>query len=83
MPEPPPSGQPRLPRELKRDILLDTLGNIALALGLWGWLGDDHGWNAVLRNPQVFIPLTATGVLNLLHLPARLRRLRDWRGRQQ
>ena len=82
MHKPPPSGQPRLPRELKRDILLDTLGNTALAIGLWGWLGDDYGWNAALRDPLVFIPLTATGVLNLLHLPARLRRLREWRNHQ-
>jgi hypothetical protein len=80
----PEDGQrPRLPSQLRRDVLIDTLGNTALALGLWGWLGADHGWNAWLRLPEVFIPLTATGVLNLLHLPRRLRRLRDWNNSQR
>jgi hypothetical protein len=72
-----------MPPQLRRDVLLDTLGNTALALGLLGWLGSDHGWNTWLRQPEVFIPLTATGILNLLHLPRRLRRLRDWNDGQQ
>jgi hypothetical protein len=74
-----PQDSAALARQIRRDVILDTLGNTALALGLWGWLGSDHGWNAWLREPAVFIPLTATGLLNLLHLPARLRRLREWR----
>lgn len=72
----PPAG---LSRQLRRDMILDTLGNTALALGIWGWstaAADAGGW---LHEPPVFIPLTATGVLNLLHLPARFRRLREWR----
>jgi hypothetical protein len=69
-----------LRRRIRRDLLLDTLGNVALGLGLWGWLG--HGDPAWLQQPAVFIALTATGVLNLLHLPARLRRLREWQRRR-
>lgn len=64
-------------QQIRRDMLLDTLGNIALGLGLWGWLGTEPG-NGWLAEPALFIPLTATGILNLLHLPARLRRLREW-----
>ncbi|MDP2228436.1 MAG: hypothetical protein Q8J78_13275 [Moraxellaceae bacterium] len=68
-----------LRRQIRRDMVLDTLGNGALILGLWGWLGDAASWHPQLENPNVIIALTATGVLNLLHLPSRLRRLRTWR----
>ncbi|HET8730740.1 MAG TPA: hypothetical protein VFM34_06490 [Moraxellaceae bacterium] len=71
--------RPRLTPQLRRDALLDVIGNTALAFGLWGWhqaRSGAHGW---LAQPALFIPLMATGLLNLIHLPARLRRLREWR----
>lgn len=71
--------RPRLTPQLRRDMLLDLVGNAALAAGLWGWMDAREGGAGWLQLPPVFIALTATGVLNLLHLPARLRRLRDWR----
>lgn len=73
-PTPAPSS-----RQLRRDLVLDTLGNAALALGIWGWVTHPEANGSVLHEPAVFLALTATGVLNLLHLPARLRRLRAWR----
>jgi len=74
-----PPGRPPLSPQLRRDMVLDTVGNLALALGLWGWLAWRDGGSGGLALPAVFIALTATGILNLLHLPGRLRRLRDWR----
>lgn len=68
-----------LPAVMRRDLLLDSLGNGALILGLWGWFGDASRLHPLLEEPFVIIALCATGVLNLLHLPARLRRLRAWR----
>jgi hypothetical protein len=75
----PSDGRPPLTPQLRRDMVLDTVGNLALALGLWGWLEWRQGASDGLALPAVFIALTATGLLNLLHLPARLRRLREWR----
>lgn len=75
----PTPDRPRLTPRLRRDMVLDLIGNLALAAGLWGWMDAPEGGSGWLQQPAVFIALTATGVLNLLHLPARLRRLRDWR----
>ena len=66
-----------LRRQVRRDLILDTLGNSALALGLWGWFGDASAWHPLLESREVIIALTASGILNLLHLPARYRRLRQ------
>jgi hypothetical protein len=79
---PTPPELPALGRQIRRDMILDTLGNTVLALGLWGWLKAGESSGGLLHEPVVFIALTATGVLNLLHLPARFRRLREWRRRQ-
>lgn len=75
----PAPDRPRLTPQLRRDMWLDLAGNTALALGLWAWLDWRDGGSGLLQQPPLFIALTATGVLNLMHLPARLRRLRDWR----
>ncbi len=69
-------------RQIRLDMLVDLGGNLALALGIWGWLGESAPWHAWLHEPAAFIPLTATGILNLLHLPARLKRLREWQQRR-
>ncbi|MDO8266462.1 MAG: hypothetical protein Q7T32_01340 [Moraxellaceae bacterium] len=66
-----------LRQQIRRDLILDTLGNTALAIGLWGWLGDAAVLHPLLETREVIIVLTATGILNLLHLPARLKRLRQ------
>lgn len=68
-----------LRQQIRRDVVADLAGNTALALGLWGWLAaSSYSWAQWLHQPVVFIPLTATGILNLVYLPARLRRLKDW-----
>lgn len=67
-----------LRRQIQRDMIIDTLGNTALALGLWGWFGEASDWNTLLKEPALFIVLTASGILNLLHMPKRLGRLRQW-----
>jgi hypothetical protein len=72
-----------LRRQIRRDVFYDTLGNTALALGLWGWFGNAASVIPALGRQPVIVALTATGILNLIHLPARLRRLREWRQRQQ
>jgi hypothetical protein len=72
------SERDALRRRIRIDALVDTLGNTALALGLWGWFGEVADWASWLKEEPVIIALTATGILNLVHLPARLRRLRDW-----
>lgn len=74
-----PVQRPPLTPQLRRDMVIDLVGNLALALGVWGWLDAGDGGSGWLHEPTVFIALVATGILNLLHLPARLRRLRDWR----
>lgn len=72
-----------LRKQVRRDMQVDLVGNLALATGIWGWFSDTSSLAlAWLHEPVVFIPLTATGILNLVHLPARLRRLRDWQNRQ-
>lgn len=63
-------------KDIRRDMIIDTLGNTALAFGLWGWWG--HAEKSMLSEPLVFIALTATGILNLIHLPARLKRLKRY-----
>lgn len=72
-----------LRRQIRRDVFLDTFGNTALCLGLWGWLGNAAVLHPLFENPAMIIALTSTGVLNLVHLPARLRRLREWQQRQR
>lgn len=73
--------QQNLRQQIRRDVLVDTLGNTTLAFGLWGWWAEPSlHWMQWLHQPTVFIPLTATGILNLVYLPARLKRLREWRG---
>lgn len=71
-------AQLALARQIRRDMIIDLVGNSALALGLWGWFGDAERLSVWLKEPALFIALTATGLLNLLHLPARLRRLKEW-----
>jgi hypothetical protein len=72
-----PEETQALRQHVHRDMVLDTLGNTALAIGLWGWFGDASAWHPLLETQEVIILLTATGLLNLIHLPARYRRLRQ------
>jgi hypothetical protein len=72
-----------LRKQIRKDMLVDLAGNLALALGLWGWFSEHGAVENVLHQPFVFIPLTATGILNLVHLPARLKRLREWQNHQK
>lgn len=75
-----------LRRQIRKDMIIDLVGNLLLAVGIWGWFHSQNNaapwswedWRSAVQHPYVFIPLTATGVLNLVHLPARLRRMRDW-----
>lgn len=75
---PTPEQLALLRRQIRQDMIIDTLGNTALALGLWGWFGEAGYWNQLLKEPAVFICLTASGILNLVHMPRRLSRLKQW-----
>lgn len=76
--DPQTAEQLALRHQIRRDVIIDTLGNTALVLGLWGWLGEPGYWNQLLKEPALFICLTASGILNLVHMPKRLIRLRQW-----
>lgn len=67
-----------LQRQVRRDIILDTLGNTLLGLGLYAWFSDATWLHPLLETPAFIIGATATGIMNLVHLPARVRRLRRW-----
>ena len=64
--------------QIRRDILVDTVGNLLLGLGLYAWFGRGN-WLPQLLRTETFVVLSiSTGLLGLAHLPARLRRMRRW-----
>jgi hypothetical protein len=63
---------------IRRDIVIDIVGNTLLGAGLYAWFGRSH-WLPHLFRTETFIVLcVSTGLLNLIHLPARVRRMRRW-----
>lgn len=68
----------QLQRHVYRDMVLDTLGNTLLGLGVYAWFYDAAWIHPLLETPAFIVLATATGILNLFQIPARLRRLRLW-----
>lgn len=64
--------------QIRRDIVLDTLGNTLLGLGLYAWFGHGSWVPAWMRSEAFVVCAVATGLLNLIHFPRRLARLRRW-----
>lgn len=68
-----------LTRQLLADLVLDTGGNIALALGLYlTFTRPETHLPAWLHSPAALALLLATGLINLRLIPVRLRRLQRW-----
>lgn len=72
-----------LSHRIYRDLTLDTLGNCALAIGLYLTFGKHHCFICdFFSNPisldYVKAILLATGIVNLRFLPERLKRLHRW-----
>ena len=73
-----------LTRQVYRDLLVDTTGNLLLGLGLWlAFSRHAHGMPLWMQSPEFKAVLIATGILNLRFLMARLRRLRLWQSERQ
>lgn len=67
-----------LERRVRQDMIIDTIGNLLLCLGIYAWLKDPSWIHPLLNTQEFIIGATATGILNLFHLPARLRRLKAY-----
>lgn len=74
-----------LSRLVYRDLILDTLGNLCLGLGLYLVFSDDAAsYPAWLLNAEVKAILIATGLINLRFIVSRFKRLQAWQiARQQ
>lgn len=67
-----------LKRHIRKDIVLDTGGNLLLGIGLYCWVGHPAWVLAWMRSEAFIVLSTGTGIFNLFHLPGRLRRFRRW-----
>ncbi|MDO8330774.1 MAG: hypothetical protein Q7T36_09930 [Fluviicoccus sp.] len=73
-----------LTRQVYRDLLVDTTGNLLLGLGLWlAFSRHAQDMPLWMQSPELKAALIATGILNLRFLMARLRRLRLWQSERQ
>lgn len=68
-----------------RDLILDTLGNLSLGLGLYLVFSKDVAdWPTWLLSPEAKAIFIATGLINLRFIAIRFRRLQAWQmARQQ
>jgi hypothetical protein len=67
-----------------RDLLIDTLGNLALGLGLFLVFNSHaHSWPLWLQTPYAKAVLIATGLVNLRFFFSRFRRLQVWQTARQ
>ena len=64
--------------QIRRDILIDILGNTLLGAGLYAWFGKSQWLPHLFRTELFIVFCVSTGLLNLVHLPARVRRMRRW-----
>lgn len=74
-----------LSRLVYRDLILDTLGNLCLGLGLY-LVFSDHAatYPTWLLSAEAKALLIATGIINLRFIVIRFRRLQTWQiARQQ
>lgn len=74
-----------LSRLVYRDLVLDTLGNLCLGLGLYLVFSDKAAtYPAWLLTAEAKAILIATGIINLRFIMTRFRRLQAWQvARQQ
>ena len=74
-----------LSRLVYRDLVLDTLGNLCLGLGLYLVFRDQTAtYPAWLLTAEAKAILIATGIINLRFIMTRFRRLQAWQvARQQ
>ncbi len=74
-----------LSRLVYRDLILDTLGNLCLGLGLYLVFSDQAATYPVwLLTAEAKAILIATGIINLRFIVIRFRRLQTWQiARQQ
>lgn len=74
-----------LSRLVYRDLVLDTLGNLCLGLGLYLVFSDQAAtYPAWLLTAEAKAILIATGIINLRFIMTRFRRLQAWQvARQQ
>lgn len=62
-----------------RDLILDTLGNLSLGLGLYLVFSKDVAdWPTWLLSPEAKAIFIATGLINLRFIAIRFRRLQAW-----
>jgi len=74
-----------LSRLVYRDLILDTLGNLCLGLGLYLVFSDQAAtYPAWLLTAEAKAMLIATGIINLRFIVIRFKRLQTWQiARQQ
>jgi hypothetical protein len=74
-----------LSRLVYRDLILDTLGNLCLGLGLYLVFSDQAATYPVwLLTAEAKAILIATGIINLRFIVIRFKRLQTWQiARQQ
>lgn len=74
-----------LSRLVYRDLILDTLGNLGLGLGLYLVFSDQAAtYPAWLLTAEAKAILIATGIINLRFIVIRFKRLQTWQiARQQ
>lgn len=74
-----------LSRLVYRDLILDTLGNLCLGLGLYLVFSDQAAtYPAWLLTAEAKAILIATGIINLRFIVIRFKRLQTWQiARQQ
>lgn len=73
----------RLTRVVYRDLIIDTLGNLALGLGLYLAFSSPASWPAWLLSPYAKAVLIATGIINLRYFFIRIQRLQIWQAARQ
>ncbi|PTQ90406.1 hypothetical protein [Agitococcus lubricus] len=74
----------QLSRLVYRDLIMDTLGNLALGLGLYLVFSQGAtNWPIWLQTPYAKALLIGTGIINLRFFFVRLRRLQAWQQARQ
>lgn len=74
----------RLSRLVYRDVVVDTVGNLLLCLGLYLAFSEGaRGFPLWLQSPAIKAALIATGLMNLRFLGNRIRRLRQWQAERR
>ena len=74
-----------LSRKITLDIIIDTLGNLFLGLGLYLTFSThpNSGIPAWMTTPEAKALLLATGIINMRFMIARFTRLRLWQEERQ